>query len=134
MTTATRIAKIVEPHGFVRHEEPGFAGWHRVHEDGRKQLLHVFFWGNPKHAEDQGIPYSYVVVVPTISSETLPGEPGYYRSEDSRLIVVTRGLHGAPVAWEDAAAEFEEMVIPIFDMPEAVGRVLIAEAEETNSL
>lgn len=134
MTTPTRIAKIVEPHGFVRHEEPGFVGWHRVHEDGRKQLLHVFFWRNDKHAEKSGIPYSYVVVVPTLNASTLPGEPGYHRQEDSRLIIVTRGIHGAPVAWEDAAAEFEEIIMPLFDMPEAVGRVLLAEAEETNAL
>lgn len=33
MTTARRIAQIVEPNGFIRHDEPGFLGWHRVHQD-----------------------------------------------------------------------------------------------------
>ena len=134
MTTTKRIASILTPHGFEEHREPGFAGFHRVHPDGRKQLLHVFFWGNPKHAEENGMPHSYVVVVPTIDSPWLPGEDGYYRQEDTRLRIVTKGLHGDPIRWEDAAAEFEEVVIPMFDAPVEAGRTLIQLAESTHKL
>ena len=134
MTTTKRIAALVEPHGFVEHDEPGFAGFHRIHPDGRKQLLHVFFWGNPKHAEAKGIPHSYVVVVPTIDSETLPEEDGYYRSEDARVRINTKGIHGVPIAWEDAAAEFSELILPIFDEPVETGYDLLSKLEETHSL
>lgn len=134
MTTARRIAKIVEPHGFVRHEEPGFVGWHRVHQDGRKQLLHVFFWNNPKVAAADNIPHAYIVVIPTIDAPRLPNEAGYRRHEDARFRIATKGLDGTPISWASAASEFARTVIPILDAPVPEARCLLEEANRKAGL
>ena len=136
MSTTHRIAKIVEPHGFVRHDTPGFAGWHRIHsEDGRKQMLHVFFWSNAKHAAAAGIPHAYVVVVPTIDSRTLPGEDGYVLMEDTRFIIPTKDRQGQVIEWKEYGAPmFEQTVMPLFDTPVEVGTILVREAEKSNPL
>lgn len=135
MTTPTRVAKIVERFGFERHDAPGFVGWHRTHpEDGRKQLLHVFFWSNAKHAEAAGIPHAYIVVVPTIDSDTLPSDEDYVRHEDARFIIPTKDRRGQVIPWDLVAPMFEDTVIPIFETPVEVGRVLVREAVESNPL
>lgn len=96
MLTANRACKLLEPHGFAHHEAPGFIGFHRTHPDGRKQLLHLFSWSNPKHAAAQDIPHSYVVVAPMIDASTLPGESGFHVQEDGRFTVIVRGFGGVP--------------------------------------
>ncbi len=134
MTTARRIGLLVEPHGFIRHQAAGFVGWHRTHEDGRKQLLHVFFWSNPKHAAAQGIPHAYIVVCPAIDAVRLPDEDGFYVEEDGRFTVVTKDRSGAPVVWADAAAEFEHTYLEIFNAPLPRGRQLLEDLRQIRAL
>lgn len=134
MTTGRRIGLLVEPLGFVRHEAPGFVGWHRTHEDGRKQLLHVFFWSNPKVAAADGIPHAYIVVAPAIDAARLPDEDGFYVEEDGRYIVVTKDRAGSPIPWTDAAAEFCSTYLEIFDAPLPRGRQLLEDLGQSRSL
>lgn len=127
MTTERRIAQLVEPHGFARHDEPGFLGWHRTHPDGPKQLLHVFFWSNAKYAAANGLPHAHIDAALAIDAPTLPHEPGYRRSEDVRLTITTKGLDGTPLPWATAAAQFADLILPIFLHPLNEGRELIEE-------
>ncbi|AZZ54965.1 hypothetical protein [Rathayibacter iranicus] len=134
MTTAKRISKILEPHGFMQHQEPGFVGWHRTHEDGRRQVLHVFFWSNPKYAAGVGIPHAYIVVVPTIDAKTVPGDDRCARHEDGRFIIPTIDREGQRIAWDVAGTQFQNIVSPLFDAPVEIGRALVREAITTNLL
>lgn len=127
-----RIARIVEPLGFTAHEEPGFVGWHRRTADGRAQLLHCFFWSSAKCAD--GGPHAYIVFAPATDSDTLPSDEDYVRHEDARFIIPTKDRRGQVIPWDLVAPIFEDTVIPIFETPVEVGRVLVREAEASNSI
>lgn len=135
MVTANQARRLFEPHGFVHHEAPGFIGFHRTHTDGRKQLLHLFSWSNPKHADAQGIPHSYVVVAPMIDASTLPGESGFHVQEDGRFTVTVKGYGGFPIrTWREVADELVERFLPAFDLPLPAGIDLLDQLNETNHL
>lgn len=135
MVTANQARMLFESHGFVHHEAPGFIGFHRTHTDGRKKLLHLFSWSNPKHADAQGIPHSYVVVAPMIDASTLPGESGFHVQEDGRFTVTVKGYGGYPIrTWREVADELVERFLPAFDLPLTAGRDLLDQLNETNHL
>lgn len=135
MVTENQARKLLEPHGFVHHEVPGFVGFHRTHTDGRKQLLHLFSWSNPKHADAQGIPHSYVVLAPMIDAAKLPGESGFHVQEDGRFTVIVKGFGGYPVrTWAEVSDEIIERILPVLDLPEPTGRALLSRLHETNHL
>lgn len=135
MMTVNQARKLLEPHGFAHHDVSGFIGFHRTHVDGRKQLLHLFSWSNPKHADAQGIPHSYVVVAPMIDASTLPGEGGFHVQEDGRFTVIVKGFGGHPVRTRgEVADELLARFLPAFDLPVSAGRDLLDQLNETNPL
>lgn len=107
-------------HGFEEQPAPGFIGFDRTHPDGRSQGLHVFWWQNAKHAAAAGIPRYYMVLDVSIGS--LAGGCG----AGGRFRLPMVAWPAAPDTqlvrpWTDVAAEFEDVFLPLYDLPEAEG-------------
>lgn len=135
MLRVNMLRKLLEPHGFVQHDTPGFLAFHRTHEDGRLQLVHFFTWSNPKHADRTGVPHAYLVVAPALDVAHTPGEPRYGQHEDGRFTIIQKGVGGQPVrAWADVAGEFEKLFIPAFNETSARGREILNELSVSHPL
>lgn len=126
MVTANMLRKLLEPHGFVQHETPGFLAFHRTHADGRRQVVQFFTWTNPKHADRMGVPHAYLVVAPAIDVATSAGDLGFGQPEDGRFTIIQKGFGGQPVrGWAEVAEEFEGEFMPAFDASVTQGRSIL---------
>ncbi|MFV8227252.1 hypothetical protein [Mycolicibacterium fortuitum] len=121
MAAVQSLRKLVTSHGFVEHHSPGFVGFHRRHDDGREQNLSAFWWANAKHAAAKGIPRSYMVVC--LDPGGGAGD-GRFRLPLVRWPAPVEGQTRRP--WAEVATEFEDVFWPIYDLPAAEGRELIA--------
>ncbi|MGP5523346.1 hypothetical protein ACTXM3_08605 [Glutamicibacter arilaitensis] len=63
MASRKQLEPTLAKYGFTYVEEPGFQSFHRIHHDGSDQYVRFFTWSNKAHAEKQGIPRAYLVVV-----------------------------------------------------------------------
>lgn len=135
MPTERQIVTMVHGTGFEQIDDPGFVSFTRPHpKDGRKQWLRIFWWGNPKHADDElgrpRIPRAYLVVIPGLDHDIDHGEGVRFRLPTVKwpLDAVAR----VPAAqqklrpWKDVADEFTRKFMTALNAPYAEGAEALA--------
>lgn len=127
MPTINQIVTMMRGTGFEQIEDPGFVSFTRAHPtDGRKQWLRVFWWGNPKHADDHGIPRAFLVLEVGLDHDVDLGASTRYR-----LPIVDwpddpaarrPAAQQERVKWADTVTEFNRVFLAALDAPYDQGR------------
>lgn len=112
MTTAKRMRDLVTGSGFTVIDETGLIEGVRHHADGREQILHVFYWTNPKHAAKVGIPHGYLALRGSIG-------PGANTGIQTMRLPTYDWPSDDPERrpWPEVLDEFREVLLPCWDLP-----------------
>jgi hypothetical protein len=105
---------IVTTSGFTITDETGLFHGERLHHDGRRQIMQVFYWSNPKIAANQGIPHGYLAIRANIDV----GNPDIEYAGHLRLPTYEwPATNPQRRPWPEVVTEFRKTLQPIWDLP-----------------